>query len=295
MKILFIFVDGLGLGENDPGLNPLARNSLSHIGCYEKGQRVNPIAGNGFLVSLDANLGIEGLPQSATGQTSLLTGVNAAALLGKHLPAYPNEFLRNILREKSILKQIRSLGLRPAFINAYRPLFFRLKPRTQWRLSTTTVATLAAELPFFRIEDILRGRSIYHDFTNQSLVDRGFSLPLFSPADAAGILAGALREYDFILYEYFLTDHAGHSQDMARAQREVDKLDSLIRTLVGTLDPEDTLLLFTSDHGNVEDLSVKTHTRNPVPAMLWGSFAEELAERIRSIEDVTPALIDRLK
>ena len=162
------------------------------------------------------------------------------------------------------------LGLRAAFINAYRPLFFKLKEKTRWRLSTTTVANLSAGLPFFLIEDIRRGRSIYHDFTNESLIARGFDVPRFSPEDAAHVLAHISREFDFILYEYFLTDRAGHCQDMERAFGEIEKLERFLSALLVDLNCDESLIILTSDHGNIEDLSVKTHTRNRVPTFLWG-------------------------
>ncbi|MDX1740430.1 MAG: peptidase, partial [Rhodothermales bacterium] len=63
--------------------------------------------------------------------------------------------------------------------------------------------------------------------------------------------------------------------------------------LVEALDGSNTTLLLTSDHGNLEDLSVKTHTRNPVPFVALGPAAHDFAE-VRSILDVTPAILRSL-
>ena len=42
------------------------------------------------LLALDANLGVDGLPQSATGQASLLTGENVPKAIGYHYGPKPN-------------------------------------------------------------------------------------------------------------------------------------------------------------------------------------------------------------
>jgi hypothetical protein len=38
---------------------------------------------------LDASLCVPGLPQSATGQAALLTGLNAPELMGRHIEGFP--------------------------------------------------------------------------------------------------------------------------------------------------------------------------------------------------------------
>jgi 2,3-bisphosphoglycerate-independent phosphoglycerate mutase len=292
MKIVFLFIDGLGLGCADPDVNPCMDASLRLLSFSENAKSASEMPLGGVLVPADACLGVEGLPQSASGQTALFSGVNAPALLGRHLPGYPNETLRNVLRENSVLKRVSEMGLRAAFVNAYRPLFFRLKENTRWRLSATTVATLAAGLPFFGIDDLNAGKCLYHDFTNEALIERGFDVPRWTPGQAGNVLKGVCDSHDFILYEYFLTDRAGHGQDRPIALRELQKLDAFVGSLLECTDSKDTLVLLTSDHGNIEDLSVKTHTRNRVPVLAWGKGRERIAERVLSIQDVTPALLE---
>ncbi len=295
MSILMIFIDGFGLGSDDSLKNPCARQGLHHLPCIEHGDGPVHRDDGGVLVPTEATLGVEGLPQSATGQTTILTGVNCSQLLGRHLQGYPNERLRDVLREYSILKSVKGMGRRATFINAYRPLFFKLKEKTKWRLSTTTVANLSAELPFFKIEDIRQERSIYHDFTNESLIARGFDVPCFSANDAARILARVSKAHDFVLYEYFLTDRIGHTQDMNRAIDQIEKLERFISALLNEVDLDESLIILTSDHGNIEDLSVKTHTRNRVMTLLWGRGANELKDTIRSLEDISPAILKFLE
>jgi bisphosphoglycerate-independent phosphoglycerate mutase (AlkP superfamily) len=61
--------------------------------------------------------------------------------------------------------------------------------------------------------------------------------------------------------------------------------------LLETMDLRRTHLIVCSDHGNLEDLSVRTHTRNPVPTMVWGPQAAGTAARIRSIEHIAPQIM----
>lgn len=290
IKIVFIFIDGLGLGPDDPKRNPCVQDNLNIFACFENGEGIRPAGFGGFLVPTDATLGVEGLPQSATGQSTILTGINCSRLLGRHLQGYPNSLLRDALKQQSLFKQVKELGYRSAFINAYRPLFFSLKEKTRWHLSTTTVATLSANMPFFRIEDVRNRQSIYHDFTNKSLIERGFDVDLFSPEEAAHILTRASERYDLIFYEYFMTDRAGHSQEMKRSRQEIKKLDAFVTSILNELDLNESVVILTSDHGNIEDLSVKTHTQNRVMTLLWGKDVEKIMDGIHSLEDITPAV-----
>lgn len=57
--------------------------------------------------------------------------------------------------------------------------------------------------------------------------------------------------------------------------------------------------MITSDHGNIEDLSVKTHTRHPVPLVVYGGshreFAAQLSDGVDDPPDltaVTPSMMD---
>src|SRR5262245_59595030 len=108
----------------------------------------------------DATLGVAGLPQSATGQTTILTGVNASELIGRHLHGYPSPRLKAALAEHSIYKRLMASGRSVTFANAYRPAFFTTRPRF---VSSTTVAAESAGLRLRTFEDLRAGRAIYHD------------------------------------------------------------------------------------------------------------------------------------
>ena len=73
----------------------------------------------------------------------------------------------------------------------------------------------------------------------------------------------------------------------AEAVTLIEKLDGFLAGLVPALG--ETTLLVTSDHGNLEDKSTRSHTRNPVPLLAIGPQAAAFAEA-RSLLDVAPAL-----
>lgn len=293
-RTLLFFIDGLGWGDPDPAVNPQYAYGGRFFRLPVSGAGVIP--GGGYAKPIDAVLGVEGVPQSATGQTTLLSGVNAQAALGKHLTGFPNDALREILLAHSILKQITDLGLRARFLNAFRPRFFEFPRERQLKYSATTVANLAAWQPFCTLDDVSAGKSIYQEFTNTELRELGFHVPLMTPAEAGAILGCALRETHFSLYEYFQSDKAGHSGDRNRVCAELTKLDAFLQALLGELADDladDTLLILTSDHGNLEDGRTRRHTTNPVPLMVWGVGAEEFMAGITRLDQVTPAIVAR--
>ncbi len=292
---LLLFIDGLGWAAPDPARNPLASYGGTLLDLpLPDGPDPVPVARSGWARPLDAVLDVPGVPQSATGQTTLLSGVNSQKALGKHLTGFPNLALREILLQHSVLKTLTERGYRAAFLNAFRPRFWELSRERQLTLSATTVANLAAGLPFFGLPDIKAGRSIYQEMTNAELIARGFDVEPLTPA-AAGLIAGqAVRHHDFLLYEYFQTDKAGHSGERPRAEDELRRLDEFLTALLGEVDAEDqVLILLTSDHGNIEDATTRRHTTNPVPLLAWGDEAREFVSGLTRLDQVTPRILER--
>jgi 2,3-bisphosphoglycerate-independent phosphoglycerate mutase len=290
VSLLLFFIDGLGIGTRGSH-NPFdGLDNAAPLAIFQNERSVLPFGG--VLALTDARLGVEGRPQSASGQTTILTGVNAPAAIGYHKQGFPNQVLLDIIREHSIFVQLKSAGVhRVTFANTYSKRFFEKRPR--W-VSATTAAVEAAGLQFNTVDDLNAGRAMYQDFTNAMLIERGENANLRTPEEAGEVLANIVAANTFTLYEYFITDKVGHAQDMNAAQRVLQMLAQFIRSLLAKLDLERTTVILTSDHGNIEDLSFRNHTLNPVPTILWGRNGARLAARIRSLVDITPVIVDVL-
>ncbi|MBS4021148.1 MAG: alkaline phosphatase family protein [Dethiobacter sp.] len=275
MKVVFLFIDGLGLGPagKDNPLSTTPTPNLNHL----LGGRDLTIEAAGYsgemavLYPLDATLGLPGCPQSATGQTTLFTGVNAAKAVGRHINGFPNEELRKILASEGMLRKIVSAGYKATFVNSYRPEFFAIEQPEKGSFSASTMLNLYAGLPFRKFEDMARGEAVYFDITNRILPSLGHDVPPVTPELAGQRVAAVAKGYDFIFFEHFLTDIVGHKRSPENAAETIITLDRFIGSLVQSLDLQQTRLIITSDHGNIEDLTSRTHTRNPVPLLMVGT------------------------
>ena len=289
-SVLFIFIDGLGIGQNN-GNNPFSKIKDADPLAHFIGEKRDVIF-DGLMIPTDACLGVEGRPQSASGQTTILTGINAPKLLGFHKQGFPNQILRDVIKEKSIFLQLKNENVTEnVFVNAYTPQFFAETPR--WK-SATTCAVEAAGLQFRKLPDLLGKKALFHDFTNKTLREKGFEVPVFSAIEAAKILADITEAHRFTLYEHFLTDKIGHDRDYAKAETHLPLLAKFIGETLKRVDLEKTTVILTSDHGNIEDLSIRNHTLNKVPTIIWGRKNREVAERIKDLTDIAPAILQLL-
>ncbi|MCM3900524.1 MAG: hypothetical protein ND866_02350 [Pyrinomonadaceae bacterium] len=292
MSVVLFFIDGLGIGSRGIA-NPFDGLANSAPLAVFKNEAPSMLDGlDGVVVPTDACLGIEGRPQSASGQTTILTGVNAPALLGYHKQGFPNRALLEIIREHSLFLKLKNAGVAPiTFANAYTKRFFADRPR--W-VSATTAAVEAAGLTFRTVDDLRNGRAVFQDFTNRILIEWGEDVPLRTAHEAAEVLAAIANQSEFTLYEYFITDKIGHAQDMEAARAVLQNLALLIRQMLAHVDLARTSVILTSDHGNIEDLSSHNHTLNEVPTMVWGANRDSIASRIKSLADITPAIVESL-
>src|SRR5437588_316065 len=109
MSVLLIFVDGLGIGTRGAH-NPLdlLGEEASPLAVFRDEEPRLPFGG--VLVRTDATLGVEGRPKSASGQTTILTGVNAPAPLANARRGRGSPRAR---RGRALLHALRALPHRP--------------------------------------------------------------------------------------------------------------------------------------------------------------------------------------
>ena len=288
MSVLLIFVDGIGIGTRGPH-NPLDGVDSEFFALFKDEEPRPPF--DGKIAVTDARLEVEGLPQSATGQTAILTGVNAASLIGRHLHGYPSPRLKQALSEKSIYKQLIARGRAVTFANAYTPKYFDLRPRF---VSATTVAAETAGVRLRTLEDLERGDAVFHDFTNYSLIGMGHAVKSRTPEEAGHRLARLSAAHDFTLYEHFITDRLGHLQNRDWSRAHIALLNRFVKAVLETVDLARQTVIITSDHGNIEDLSTRSHTLNPVATLSFGRAAQLVQAGVRSLTDITPTIVEYL-
>lgn len=296
-RLIFFFIDGIGIGKDDPSVNPLI-DAEPLFGKTMGGLRLTGIRcpkrfPGGIIVPVDANLGVAGLPQSATGQTTIFTGVNAAKLIGRHLNAFPSKRLVSVINERSMMKTLKEHGISVTGANTYsKDFFIKRKHPSRNLFPVSTLTILASGEQCRDIDDYPRVPAVFMDITNALMRQRGYRVPLVSPETAAGYLLAIARDYQFTFFEYFLTDIFGHKKNAKMIHMSVDNLNHFTQAIVDGMDSE-TALLIISDHGNAEDISVKTHTRAKVPLILFSKDKRALSQfsRVRSLTDVYTAVL----
>ncbi len=279
MKILFLFIDGVGLRP------PAVDNPVNPEVCPTLCRLIERHA-----VPIDACLGVEGLPQSATGQAAMFTGINAPLFMGRHCEGFPGPALRNKIAETNLFLTLKRRNKHVRFADAYLvDSADELVPRRF--KSVTTVMALTTPEVISTLDDLFDDQAVMQDLTRETIQDRYPDIPVITPEDAAEQLFSLARANDFTLYEFFQTDVAGHSSDYARACDVLRLYDRFLTTLVRFTEAAGITLLMTSDHGNIEAIDERGHTRNPVPFIAFGPREAEIRAEVKSLVDVTPAVL----
>ena len=288
--IIYLFLDGVGIGENDPERNPFARFPNQFFGAHHG----RPFAMPGEVITTDAHMGIPGLPQSATGQTALFTGYNGPQILGRHVNGFPTFTLRPYFKEKNILKVMNDAGFNATLLNSYSSMYLKRMehPRAERMISASSLMQRHSGKPYFTTEDYLSGRSLYMDLSNWFLRKHGLNIPFANPYDNGRKLARIARGYDLVVFEYFFTDKAGHEQSWGAAKRIIRHVDRFLAGVWDEFDAGKETIVISSDHGNLEDLSVKTHTKNPVGTWVHGRHARSFTDSVHSLLDIPRVILD---
>ncbi len=287
-RLFYFFIDGIGLGRCKEGVNPITGlfKPFTGLSLCEIDQPVR--FPGGVIIPTDAVLGVDGIPQSATGQTSLFTGINAPELLGFHLTAFPNQRLLPVIAEHSIMRVLREHGKEVTSANLYSREYFQARARRRRNMfSATTLTIKAAEVPFRLPEDFTAGRAVFADITGDFAKQRGFPIPIITPEEAAKRLLAAWEGYDFIIFEYFMTDKYGHKRDRGNIAACVDTLNRFLSGVLERIDPERDAVLIVSDHGNAEDITTGNHTLNRVPCIFFSRDEESMRLFEKNLGDLT--------
>jgi hypothetical protein len=287
MPLLFVFVDGVGAGSRDERVNPLARREflLSRFadGSGAPGRRGGRPRSRRPSACRAARS--RRRPGDAAHGENALRAIGAprwrpdAARAHLEAIAWGARGAGRAATSPTPIPRFGALGSPATAIRSRRSLRCgggRGGPRPRSRSAPAREVSHGADAgepgPH---PDITGVRSAVSDILQRT------------PAPAAEILRVA-EGHDLTLFEFFETDEAGHARSMERALDALGRVDAFLRAILDGL-PEGWSLVVASDHGNVEDLSLRNHTLAPVPVLAFGPAAAELDE-VRDLTHVAALL-----
>ncbi len=299
-RVLFLFLDGVGLGEDDPVRNPLAAAASPHLQHLLGGRKLvldsAPCETEwATLLAIDACLGVAGSPQSASGQAALLTGRNVPAEIGEHYGPKPNPAIAAILQQDNLFLHVARAGGSSALLNAYPPRYFEAIDSRRRLYSAIPLAASLAGVPLRTAADLQAGRALAADLTGAGWAAQPTfpPAPIYTPHQAGSLLAHLSAEHDLTWFDFWPSDYVGHRADMAEAIDLVERLDGALAGLTEAWRGRPDLVIVTSDHGNLEDLPARGHTTAPVPALLIGplSLRRAAAPHLHDLTDFAPTVL----
>ncbi len=296
MRILTLFLDGIGLGADDRQHNPFAIADTPAMWGLSNGRRWLADTGlqhneRAVFIPTDARLGVSGRPQSGTGQAALLTGINVPQRIGRHYGPKPDATTRAIVSEHSLFRRLREMGKSARLLTAYPPGLHANWRRGKTLRSSIQLADFAANGEQLGIDDIRQKRALTAEWTTDSWRRHlGMAeLPDYSAEEAGRLLAYLAGNYDFAFHSHWMTDRIGHRGTLEDGVALLEGFDRVLHGLLEAWDDEAGLLVITSDHGNMEDLSTRRHTLNAVPTVVIGARRTDFANGYRRLTDFAPA------
>lgn len=294
-RILALFLDGIGLGEDDPQKNPFAAADMPTVLELTGGRWLAKTGrqhtARAVFIPTDARLGVPGLPQSGTGQASLLTGLNVPQITGRHYGPKPDLQTRQLIAKHSYFKRLVERGKKARLLTAYPPRLLHDFDRGKTLRSSIQQAAYESGQAHFTVDDVRRRRALTAEWTTESWrkhlkIDCAAK---YSAREAGRLLARLSRRYDFAFHSHWLTDRIGHRGPLARGVELLEMFDQVLCGLLDEWDDDEGLALVVSDHGNMEDISVRRHTNNDAPTLIIGSRAAEFATGYKTLADFVPA------
>ena len=299
--VLMIFLDGVGLGDDDPRFNPFAAADTPTLSTLASGHRWYRTTGRQLppraaFVPTDARMGVPGRPQSGSGQAAIVTGINIPMRIGEHYGPRPNALTRAIISEDNIFKQVIAMGHSAALLEAYPQEWHAAVKRGKRLLSSYQQAAYEAGVILMDESHLYKGDALSVDWTGEAWQkELGYAdVPLYSPEQAGRKLVELSRRTTFAFFPHWLTDTIGHRGTVEEGVHLLTVFDGVMRGVLEAWDDTEGLVIITSDHGNLEDLSHGKHTENDVPTVIIGAGAHDFAASIYTLADLTPQIIHYL-
>lgn len=299
--ILFIFVDGIGLGDANSEINPFFVANMPTLSGLTAGQSWGKTterhdSDRSIFIPTNPRLGIEGRPQSGSSQAVILTGKNVPEMLGRHYGPLPNKPIRALLDQTNFFKTVREKGESASLVSAYPPQRLAGINSGKRLPSSIQYSAIASGQALFSTNEVISGIALTPEYTghpwhNQLKID---DIPLYEPFQAGQKLVEISRNYSFAFHSNWITDYIGHRGTLEQAVNLLETFDQVMAGVLSEWNDDEGLVIFTSDHGNMEDMSHGKHTENDVPTLIIGKNKDEFAENFTQLTDFVPRMTDYL-
>ena len=301
MRILMIFLDGIGLGDDDPSTNPFAAANTPTLIELAAGNRWLRATGKqeghrSIFLPVDPQLGVPGRPQSATGQATILSGRNFPKLLGEHYGPKPNEKIRTLIPQDNLFITLTEAGKSAIHVEAYPPAWHNAINRGKRLMSSYQLAASSAGIKMLDAEDLREGRALSGDWTGEgwSTHLNIHDIPILTPYEAGQSLIRIAKRHDFSFFSHWHTDIVGHRGPFEAGVALLETFDHVMRGVMDGWRDDEGLIIITSDHGNLELQGDRRHTNNLVPAVIIGDAKAAFADGLTDLSDFAPRITDFL-
>lgn len=297
MRILLVFIDGIGIGPDDPAVNPFSSAHMPTLHALTNGHRwVTGIGRQDHEAALffpvDPRMGVPGRPQSGSNHATIITGRPVPQLIGEHYGPKPNAATRAIVDEGNFFSEVVARGLSADLLTAYPPHLLHDIERGKTLPSAFMQAAANAGCPLHTVEDLKAGRALSADWTGAGWAShlKIDGVPQLSAYDGGVKMARLAQAHTFAMHAHVFTDFVGHRGTLADAVTLLEHIDAVMAGALDTWDLANDLLILTSDHGNMEQIGTRTHTPNDVPLLVAGAGRDSFAEHVKTLADLVPAM-----
>ncbi|MEO1286742.1 MAG: hypothetical protein AAFV93_03165 [Chloroflexota bacterium] len=295
-RILFIFVDGIGIGD-DKESNPFSIAKMPTLTGLTGGNRwvsdiQKQVSERSVFIPTDPRMGVEGRPQSGSSQASILTGQNVPEMLGRHYGPLPNKPIRALLDETNFFMTVRDKGDMAGLVSAYPPQRLAGINSGKRLPSSIQYSAIASGQTLFSTDDVISGNALTPEYTGYPWRDhlKINKIPTFEPYEAGKKLVEISQQYRFAFHSNWMSDYIGHRGSIEQAVSVLETLDGVIAGVLDAWNDDEGLVILTSDHGNMEDMSHGKHTEADVPTLIMGSGKEQFAEDFSQLIDFVPRM-----
>ena len=301
MHILFLFLDGIGLGDADPDTNPFAAVDAPVLHTLSNNKRWLATTGiqnsdRAIFLPLDPRLGVEGRPQSGSSQAAILTGRNIPEIIGRHYGPKPDAETRALIAENNLFKALVERGKSAKLLDAYPDGLHRNIARGKTLPSSIQQAFINSGQQLFTTDDLIAGKALTAEWTGDEWQShlKIEGIPLYTPQEAGYKLVELSRNYDFAFHSHWLTDYVGHKGPFVKAIELLERFDGVMQGVLEKWNDSEGLIIITSDHGNMEVIGDRKHTENDVPCLIIGEKRHEFANGLQKLTDLYPRILEFL-